>query len=491
MNSNPSPTGKAKCAWREIDRVEPPKRPAAERVSDFDETAGDYDEATASAQARRCIQCPNPTCVEACPLHCQIPELLELTADGLFKEAAQLFFATHSIPELASHTCVGGRVCERDCILAGQSDPVPIRAITRFLLNYGWKHGLAEPALAPPRGRSVAVIGSGICGLVTADALSRLGYAITVFDCRQKPGGRMMNGLPGFRVDKEMISRRVDLLQRRGIHFQMGVTFGQDVKLSDLRREFDAVFLGFVRVDAVPLDVPGAELRGVSPVVPFITQNTLPPGRVSQCEARPPAAAKNAGPPNVTGKRVVVLGGGDTAMDVLRVAIRRGAADALCLYRRDEHSLPADVEEYENAREEGARFMFQIQPVAVLGNAAGEVTHVRCVRMELAEPAEDGRPTVLPLAGTEFDIPADVVFAAYGFSAPKLPESDDFVRLERDGRGLLKVDAEQMTNLPGVFAGGSIVHGPVPLVEVVQDSQKATAAMDRYLTAMAPPNAAP
>lgn len=490
MSTNPSHSGKAKCAWREIDRVEPPKRPAAERVSDFDETAGDYDEATASAQARRCIQCPNPTCVEACPLNCPIPELLELIADGSFKEAAQLFFATHSIPELASHTCVGGRICERDCILADQSDPVPIRAITRFLLNYGWKHGLAEPPLAAPRGRSVAVVGSGICGLVTADALSRRGYAITVFDCRQKPGGRMMNGLPGFRVDKEMISRRVELLRQRGIRFRMGVAFGQDVKLSDLRRDFDAVFLGFVRVDSVPLEVPGAELAGVCPVVPFITQNAPPPEVVSKCAAIPPAN-RNAVLPDVSGKRVVVLGCGDTAMDVLRVAIRRGAADALCLYRRDEHSLPADVEEYENAREEGARFMFLSQPVAVLGNAAGEVTHVRCVRMELAEPAADGRPTVQPVAGTEFDVPADVVFAAYGFSAPQLPASDDFSRLERDTRGHLLVDADQMTNLPGVFAGGSIVHGPVPLVEVVQDSQKATTAIDRYLAALATPAKTP
>jgi glutamate synthase (NADPH) small chain len=276
MNSNPSPTGKAKYAWREIDRVEPPKRPAADRVADFRETAGDYDEATAREQARRCIQCPDPTCVEACPLNCAIPELLALTADGQFHEAAELFFDTHNIPELASHTCVGGRVCERDCILSGKSEPVPIRAITRFLLNYGWKHGLAEPAVAAPRGRSVAVIGSGICGLVTADALSRKGYAVTVFDSRQNPGGRMMNGLPGFRVDTEMVRRRVALLQKRGIHFRMGVMFGSEVKLSDLRRDFDAVFLGFGRAEAVELEVPGAKLTGVFQAAAFLAQSARP-----------------------------------------------------------------------------------------------------------------------------------------------------------------------------------------------------------------------
>ncbi len=463
MNPTPSPSGTAKYAWREIDRIEPPKRPPSERIADFRETAATYDEATVREQARRCVQCPNPSCVEACPLNCPIPELLELTAAGQFAEAAQLFFATHNIPELASHTCVGGRICERDCILTGKSEPVPIRAITRFLLDYGWKHGIVEPSLAPRKNQRVAVIGSGICGLVTADALSRQGYAVTVFDSRQKAGGRMMNGLPGFRVDLGMVARRVDLLQKRGIQFRMGAKFGSDVKLSDLRRDFDAVFLGFVRAESVPLDVPGAELRGVCQSVPFIS------------EGAPSVDVHN--------KRVVVLGGGDTAMDVLRVAIRRGAASVTCLYRRDEASLPADAEEYTDTREEGAQFMFLAQPVAVLGNARGEVTHVRCVRMEVIERTESSRPEVKPVANSEFDVPADIVFVAYGFTAPRLPVTDDFARLEKDGQDRLVVDENQMTNLPGVFAGGSIVHGPVPLVEVVQGAQKASIAMDRYLAA--------
>jgi glutamate synthase (NADPH/NADH) small chain len=172
-------------------------------------------------------------------------------------------------------------VCEQACILAGKSDPVPIRALTRFLLDYGWKHGLAEPALEHTTGQSVAVIGSGIGGLVTADTLSRRGYAVTVFDSRLKPGGRVMNGLPGFRVDKELVERRLESLKRRGIRFQMGVTFGQNVKLSELRREFDAVFLGFGLADAMPLDVPGAELRGVYQSFPYVSQNALPAGQPS------------------------------------------------------------------------------------------------------------------------------------------------------------------------------------------------------------------
>ena len=193
MNPITLPGWKAKYAWSDIDRAEPPKRPATDRVSDFQQTHLPYDEATARAQASRCIQCPNPRCVEACPLGTPNHELLALIADGQFKEAAELLFVNHSIPELASHVCVGGRVCEQACILAGKSDPVPIRALTRFLLDYGWKHGLAEPAVEHSTGQSVAVIGSGIGGLVTADTLSRRGYAVTVFDSRLKPGGRVMN----------------------------------------------------------------------------------------------------------------------------------------------------------------------------------------------------------------------------------------------------------------------------------------------------------
>lgn len=472
----PAPTGKAKYAWSEIDRMEPPLRPVAARVSDFREAAGDYDEATAREQARRCIQCPAPACVAACPLNCAIPELLALTADGQFKEAAELFFTTHYFPEMASHACVGGRVCERDCLLAGKSEAVPIRAITRFLLHYGWKHGLAEPALAPPKPQHVAVLGSGICGMVAADALTRRGYAVTVFDSRRTPGGRMMNGLPGFRMDRDMVAQRIALLQRRGIQFRMGVAFGPEVKLSELRREFDAVFLSFGHADAVPLEIPGADLRGVYPAVVFLAEN---------------AGAGCGGldghitPANLRGQRVVVLGAGDTAMDVLRTAIRLGAAEALCLCRREERDMLADAEEYGRAREEGARFLFSTQATAVLGDVDGRVFAVRCVRTEAA-PAEPGRrPPVRPVPQSEADLPADAVFVAYGFKAPQLPQSDDFARLDLDGRGHVAVTAEHMTSLPGVFAGGAILRGTATMVELVLDARKAADAIDRYLAARA------
>jgi glutamate synthase (NADPH/NADH) small chain len=458
----------SKYTWREVDRVDPPKRPAANRVSDFRETSKPYDEATAREQASRCVQCPNPACVAACPLETPIVDLLALAADGQFKEAAQLMFSASTLPELASHVCLGGRRCEAACVLEGRADVIPIRSITRFLVDYGWKHGLSEPPVAPLTGQRVAVIGSGICGLVAADLLSRRGYAVTVLDSRQRPGGRMMNGLPGFRVDTQLVARRVELLERRGVRFRMNVVCGQDIHLRDLRRDFDAVFLGFNRSDPVPLEVPGAGLRGVYPADGFVRHSGA-------------GLASGEPAPEVRCRRVVVLGGGDTAMDALRTAIRRGAREALCVYRRDEANMSADREEYVNALEEGAQFVFLTRPVAVVGNSAGEVTAVRCRKVSLAVLGAPAQPEFELRAETEFDVPADVVLVAYGFGPARLPRAGDFAEVAVDERGRIVVDAGQMTNLAGVFAGGSIVRGPTPLSEVVRDARDAAAAMDCFL----------
>ncbi|HXR07730.1 MAG TPA: FAD-dependent oxidoreductase, partial [Candidatus Acidoferrum sp.] len=312
----------SKYAWRELARVEPPKRPVQGRLSDFNEVFQPYDETTAINQASRCVQCPNPNCVAACPLEMPIPALLALTADGQFREAAEMLFHTQSLPEFVAHICVEDRMCEAACVLHKPSDPVPINSISRFLLDYGWKHGVKEPPPAPAKGRRVVVIGSGLCGLVGADALSRLGYAVTILDSAKVPGGRLVNGLAGFKVDKTVIWRRVEALHERGVEFRMGVVCGRDVTLGELRRDYDAVFFALGRTEAVPLQIPGALLRGVCQAYPFILYHTS-------------AAGLHALPVQVEGRRVVVLGGGDTAMDALRIALRAGASDALCIYRRD------------------------------------------------------------------------------------------------------------------------------------------------------------
>lgn len=469
MDPQAAPRRNPKYAWRDIARAEAPKRAVNDRIADFRATYRPYDAATAAEQASRCIQCPHPSCAEACPLDTPIPELMRLAADGSFREAAQLLLATNSMPELFVHVCAGERVCEAACVLAGKSGPVPISAIGRFVLDYGWNEGLFEPPVDPPSGRSVAVVGAGLCGLVAADELSRRGHAVTVFDDFRKPGGRLVNGIPGFRVDRELIERRVGLLSRRGVQFTTGVVCGRDLKLGQLRRDFDAVFFGFGRANPVPLEIAGAKLHGVRQAYPFVLRHT--------------SDATIATPPvSVFGKRVVVLGGGETAVDALRVAIRCGAGEAVCVYRRDRDDMPASPAEVDSAEEEGARFLFLLQATAVLGDVDGNVTAVRCARMKAAGLDATGRTRVEPVPGAEIELPADVVLVAYGYRPPLLTRVDEFAELATGPGGFLLVNDELMTNLPGVFAGGSVVHGPEPLIEVVRDARRASVSIHEYLT---------
>ncbi len=274
-------------------------------------------------------------------------------------------------------------------------------------------------------------------------------------------------------MDKAVIERRVQALKERGVEFRMGVVCGRDVTLRELRRNHDAVLFALGRTEAVPLEIPGAKLRGVCQAYPFILHHTSD-------------AALHAQPVEVEGRRVVVLGGGDTAMDALRIALRAGAREALCLYRRDRENMPADPKELENAMEEGARFLFLGQPVAVVGNSHGEVVGLRCLRTKPGAADASGRRGVHPLPGTEFEVPADVVLVAYGFAPPCLPDCGELAELAVDEHGCLAVDAAQMTNLPGVFAAGSIARWPVSMIEVMRDARKAAAQIDRYLAARRP-----
>ena len=470
MDPQTAPGRNPKYAWRDVARAEAPKRSARDRIADFRTVYESYDDATASEQANRCIQCPNPSCVDACPLSMPIPDLLRLTADGQFEEAARLLNSHQSMPELFVHICSAERMCEAACILADKSEPVSISSIARFLLDFGWNHGFFEPPASAPTGQNVAVIGAGLCGLVAADGLSRMGHAVTVFDAYRKPGGRLVNGLPGFRVDRDLIERRVRLLTQRGVRFRNGMLCGRDLKLGELRRDFDAVFFGLGRANPVRLEIPGSKLRGVRQAYPFVLRNTS-----NVALETPPVFVHN--------RRVVVLGGGETAVDALRVAIRCGASEAICAYRRDFSDLSASRREIDNAIEEGARFLNFAQAVKIVGNEQGDVAQVRFVRTVPDKPDASGRRTVWPIVGSEFDVPADVVLVAYGFEPPKLTQMDEFAELAFNRQGFLIVDPDLMTNLPGVFAGGSVVRGSVPLVTIVGDASRAASSIDRYLSA--------
>ena len=469
MNSNAN--WNSKYDWSMIDRAAPPKRPAAERVSDFLEIYANFDEATAQEQASRCINCPNPSCVQSCPLNNRIPEWLALTAQGRFLEAAELSRSTSNMPEICSRVCPQEKLCESSCILNARTDPIAIGALERFINEYAFAHNGVSPTQVAPNGHKVAVIGSGPGGLACADQLVQLGYQITVFESLLIPGGLLVNGIPAFKLEKHIVARRVDLLAKSGVEFRLGVRVGWDVSLDTLLKDYDAVFLGVGAQQTKKLDVPGAHFSGVIQALPFLVQKNVEP-------------SLGAGEPiEVAGKRVVVLGGGDTAMDCLRTAVRSEALSATCLYRRDLANMPGSRKEYANAIEEGAQFQFLVNPVELIGDAAGAVTGVRCVRMELGEPDASGRRKPRPVPNSEFLAEADLVLIAYGFDPMPFPAESDFRRVATNDWGGIVIDQNQMTSVPGVFAGGDSTRGPSLVVHAVRDARRAAAGIHWFLSA--------
>lgn len=468
ISDDPNHTGQARYAWREVDRAEQPKRVADERITDFHEIYSLFDEATIREQAARCVQCAAPACVAGCPLHNHIPEWVGLAAEGRYLEAAGISRLTSNMPEICPRICPQERLCEGACVIHAPEEPVCIGAIEKFINEYALAHGEGRVACLPPNGKRVAVVGSGPGGMACADELSQLGYAVTVFESQMLPGGLLLFGIPAFKLEKEVVERRVNILRQQGVEFKVGVTVGKDVTLTQLQADFSAVYLGIGALQAKPLDVAGADLKGVIQGLPFLAQKNAP-------------IALGLPPVEVKGKRVVVLGGGDSAMDCLRTAVRCGAADTVCAYRRDLANMPGSKKEYANALEEGARFMFLTNPISLEGNANGEVTAVHCMRMELGEPDASGRRKPRAVPGSEFTLPADLVMIAYGFDPVPFPAESDLSQIEVNDWGATKVDAEQRTNIPGVFAGGDVVRGPSLVVHAVRDGRKAAAGIHRYL----------
>jgi glutamate synthase (NADPH/NADH) small chain len=469
--SDPGPHNlNSKYTWREFANLGLPKRSARERAADFLEIYGLYDEATAREQASRCIQCPNPSCVTGCPLCNPIPQWMQLTAEGRFLEAAAVLGSVTNMGEICTRLCPTDHLCEGACILESVSQPVSIQALEQFLLEYAFAHGRVESAIAPPNGLKVAVVGSGPGGLACADELAKRGYTVTVVDSALMPGGLLVDGVPAFKLDSSIIQRRIDLLLKRGVMFRLGVKLWEEVTLEQLRTDFDAVFLGFDSRKARTLDVPGADLTGVVQALPFLLQKrTCIPLELPLM--------------NVADQRVLVIGGGDTALDCLRAAIRYGAREAIGIYRRGLADMPCSQRDYENAVEEGARFVFCAAPFAVDGNGSGRATGLRLVRTELgvAEPGQQHPFRAQP--GTEYEMAADWLITALGFEARAFPATSDATALATNERGGLVVDANQMTSLPGVFAAGDLVQGPCSILHAVRDARQAALNIHAYLAA--------
>ena len=452
----------------------PEKRSAAERARDWDEIYRAFSAERAAEQASRCSQCGVPFCQVHCPLGNNIPDWLKLTAEGRLEEAYEVASATNTFPEICGRVCPQDRLCEGNCVIEKGFESVTIGAVERYITDAAFARGWVRPPL-PVRElpSSVGIVGAGPAGLAAAELLRRKGHAVDIYDRYDRPGGLMIYGIPNFKLEKPVVLRRWELFRAAGIRFHLGCTVGRDISLDELRNRHDAVLIATGVYKARALGGPGSGLAGIVAALDFLTASN----RKGLGDSVP---AFESGALNAAGRKVVVIGGGDTAMDCVRTAIRQGAASVTCLYRRDRANMPGSMREVAHAEEEGVRFEWLAAPEAFLGERS--VTAVRAVRMHLGLPDATGRQQVEPIPGSSFTLEADLVIKALGFDPEDMPAMFGEPGLAVTRWGTLKVDHRTlMTSLPGVFAAGDIVRGASLVVWAIRDGRDAAAAMHRFI----------
>jgi glutamate synthase (NADPH/NADH) small chain len=471
----------------DLPRTMPQRIPVELRTSgDWGELYGKFGKEDAQFQAGRCLDCGNPYCSWKCPVHNAIPQWLQLVQENRIHEAATLCHSTNPLPEVCGRVCPQDRLCEGSCTLE-EFGAVTIGAVEKYIvdtaLGTGWRPDMSA---VESTGKRVAVIGAGPAGLACADKLAHAGIQAVVYDRYEQIGGLLQFGIPSFKLDKSVISRRRNVLEGMGVQFRLGVEIGRDVSIDDLLAEYDAVFVGTGAYRYTDGGLLGQDLKGVLPALPFLVQNSrIVSG--SDAHGRPIAGWEDQiALPDLEGKRVVVLGGGDTGMDCVRSAIRLGAAKVTCAYRRDEANMPGSAREVANAREEGVRFLFNRQPLSIEAGADDEVIGVMVVETQLDAPDAQGRRNAVPIAGSESLLEADVVIIAFGFS-PTAPawltgqgvEAGTNGRIVAGGSGRLPFQ----TAHPRLFAGGDAVRGADLVVTAVAEGRDAAGSIVQLLSA--------
>jgi glutamate synthase (NADPH/NADH) small chain len=462
----------------------PEKRAAAERAKDFGEIYQEFAAEKAGQQASRCSQCGVPFCQVHCPLHNNIPDWLRMTAEGRLEEAYELSSATNTFPEICGRICPQDRLCEGNCVIEQSGHgTVTIGSIEKYITETAFENGWVKvpKPFGAERSQSVGIIGAGPGGLAAAERLRRLGYQVHVYDRYDRPGGLLIYGIPNFKLEKEVVERRSALLAEAGIQFHMNFEVGRDATLEDLRKKHDAVLIATGVYKARDIQGPGSGLGNIVPAMTYLTASN----KTGLGDSVPDFIS---GALDAKGKRVTVIGGGDTAMDCVRTAIRQGAVSVHCLYRRDKANMPGSMREVKNAEEEGVEFSWLTLPRAFHGE--GNVTAVRIGKMKLGPIDASGRQSPVEIEGADYDQPADLVVKALGFDPEDLPTLFKAPNLEVTRWGTVKANARShATSLPGVFAAGDIVRGASLVVWAIRDGREAADSIHTYIQAKAAPSA--
>jgi glutamate synthase (NADPH/NADH) small chain len=449
-----------------------PEQDAGRRRVNFEEVNLGLPEKFALIEADRCLQCKDPRCMNGCPVGVNIPRFLELLAQGNLPEAARSLLGDNALPAITGRVCPQETQCECVCVRACKGEPVAVGHLERFVADWARQHPEAVPLHAvPPTGRRVAIVGSGPAGLTAAGELVRRGHDVTVYEALHRPGGVLVYGIPEFRLPKKIVDEEVERLCRSGVKIECNVVIGRTYTVPELQARFDGVFIANGAGLPMFMNIPGENLKGVYTANEYLTRVNLMAAFTAEADT-----------PVLRPRRVAVVGGGNVAMDSARTARRMGAERAFIVYRRTKAEMPARVEELHHAEQEGIEFELLAAPLEILGTDRRWVSGLRCERMQLGEPDASGRRRPVPIPGSEFVIECDMVISALGTRAnPLLTATCPDLKL--DARGNIQVDAQGMTSVPGVFAGGDIVRGAATVILAMGDGKRAAQAIDRYFQA--------
>ena len=472
-------------------REMPEKRSASERSEDFHEIYREFADAKATEQSSRCSQCGVPYCQSHCPLHNNIPDWLRLTAEGRLLEAYQVSQATNTFPEICGRICPQDRLCEGNCVIEQSGHgTVTIGAVEKYITDTAWENGWVQPFTPDQeRAESVGIIGAGPGGLAAADMLRRQGFQVTIYDRYDRAGGLMTYGIPGFKLEKDVVMRRNQLLADSGVEFVLNCNVGEDISFDAIRGKHDAVLIATGVYKTRDLDIDNTDAGGVVRAIDYLTAS-------NKIDFGDDVPDFEDGELNANGKRVVVIGGGDTAMDCVRTAIRQGAQSVKCLYRRDRANMPGSQREVQNAEEEGVEFVWLSAPGQFTGHVTGDmataqesdvagnpqIASVRIQKMRLGQPDVSGRQSPELIEGADYDEPAELVIKALGFEPEDLPKLWGVDGLEVTRWGTIKANFQtHHTSIPGVFAVGDIVRGASLVVWAIRDGREAAESIAQFL----------